>query len=69
MADWIDHIKADRDRGLCTALSQQAHAAVNARYPGCTLEHCVVCDAETGRAGRHEDSIYREDARDRKSVV
>lgn len=60
MANWIDRIKADRDRGVNTALSQHAHAAVNARHPGCTREHCVICGEETGRAGRHEDSIYRE---------
>lgn len=35
-----------------------APAAVNARYPGCTRERCWLCDAETGRAGLGDDSIY-----------
>jgi len=58
MSDWIDDEKRRRDAGERRALDQSQHAAVNARYPGCTLEHCFICDEETGRAGRAEDSIY-----------
>jgi len=58
--DWIDTIKEERDRGVKRALHQSAHEAVNARYPGCTLEHCFKCESPTGRAGRAEDSLYAE---------
>ena len=61
MPDWIDGIKAERDRSIKRALGQDAHAAVNARYPGITREHCCECGAETGRAGRGEDSLYASD--------
>ena len=47
-----------RELGLSGALDQSTHAAVNRRYPGLTREHCWICDDETGRAGRHDDSIY-----------
>lgn len=60
MPDYIDAIKAERDRGIRRVLSQDVHAAVNARYPGCTRERCCECDEETGRAGRGEDSIFIE---------
>lgn len=49
-----------REMGVSGALSQDRHAALNARYPGLTREHCFICEAETGRAGRGEDSIYDE---------
>jgi MinD superfamily P-loop ATPase len=56
MADWIDEEKARRDKGERRALSQDAHAAVNARYPGLTRQKCTACGAETGRC--EDDSIY-----------
>lgn len=59
--DWIDREKARRDRGENRALDQRQHAAVNARYPGTTTEHCCECGDATGRAGRGEDSLYRDD--------
>lgn len=55
---WIDEEKARRDQGINRPLSQDAHAAVNARYLGCTREHCFLCGEETGRAGRGEDSMF-----------
>lgn len=61
MADWIDEEKSRRDQGITPALSQEAHAAVNARYPGCTLEECSICGEYTGRAGIAEDSLYDDD--------
>lgn len=61
MTDWIDEEYARRCAGQKRALSQTAHAAVNARYPGCTLERCVECDEETGRAGPGDDSLYGDD--------
>lgn len=61
MTDWIDEIKAQRDRGVNRALTQEQHAAVNSRYPGCTREHCCSCGEETGRAGRHDDSLFTDD--------
>lgn len=61
MSDWIDEEKARRDHGQTRALGQDQHASVNARYPGCTREHCFICDEETGKAGRGEDSIYDDD--------
>ena len=61
MSDWIDKEHALRQAGRRTALHQSEHAEVNARYPGCTLEHCCECDEPTGRAGRGEDSLYHDD--------
>lgn len=60
MSSWIDDQNRIRRRelGLSGALDQSTHAAVNRRHPGLTREHCWICDAETGRAGRHDDSIY-----------
>jgi hypothetical protein len=58
MTDWIDAEKARRDMGVETPLLPSEHAAVNARYPGCTLEYCCVCNQPTGRAGRADDSLY-----------
>ena len=29
--------------------------------PGLTLEYCCECDGVTGRAGRHDDSLYADD--------
>lgn len=60
MRDYIDRIKEDRDAGLNRALDQGTHEAVNARYPGTTLEYCCECDDPTGRAGRGEDSVFVE---------
>jgi len=63
MASQIDERNAERrqDMGIGGALSQDHHAAVNAHYPGLTREHCYLCEQETGRAGRGEDSIYDRD--------
>lgn len=61
MADWIDQVKVDRDAGINKPLLQSDHWAVNARYPGCTLEFCCECDQPTGRAGRGEDSLFLDD--------
>ncbi len=52
-----------REMGILGALTQGQHAAINARWPGLTREHCFICEAETGRAGAGEDSIFdRDDA-------
>lgn len=56
--DWIDEEAQRRAQGENRALTQSQHEAVNARYPGCTLEECCECDEPTGRAGKGEDSIY-----------
>ena len=58
--DWIDGIKEERDKGFNRPLFQSDHAAVNARYSGCTLEYCCVCGDATGNAGKGEDSNYTE---------
>ena len=58
--DYIDQIKEDRTNGITKPLLQSDHWAVNARYPGTTLEYCCECDQPTGNAGRGEDSIYAE---------
>lgn len=59
--DWIDEERDRRAGGVRRALTQDQHAEVNARYPGCTLEHCWQCDVPTGRAGKGDDSIYDDD--------
>ncbi len=56
MPDWIDEEAARRAQGIKRALSQSAHAAVNARYPGCTLQHCANCGEATGRC--EDDAIW-----------
>ena len=61
MADWIDDEWDKRNRCITTPLLQSQHAAVNARYPGCTWEYCCECHEPTGRAGRFEDSLYIDD--------
>jgi hypothetical protein len=58
MMDWIDEEKERRQRGIRRPLLQSEHEAVNARYPGCTLEYCSECGNPTGRAGRYDDSIF-----------
>lgn len=58
--DWIDDERERRQRGINRALTQSQHEAVNARYPGTTLERCCECDERTGRAGRGDDSLYIE---------
>jgi hypothetical protein len=46
--------------GYRHAMDQDQHARWNqSNYPG-TREMCSICDSETGRAGRGEDSIFRE---------
>ncbi len=59
--DWIDREAQARSEGHKRALSQEDHASVNARYPGCTLEYCCECGEPTERAGRGEDSLYTDD--------
>lgn len=61
MNDWIDTERTLRQAGGFTPLLQSQHAEVNARYPGCTLEYCCECGQATGRAGRADDSLYRDD--------
>ena len=60
MRDWIDEEKDRRDSGIVRPLLQSQHAEVNARYPGCTLEYCFLCNQPTGYAGKGEDSFYDE---------
>ena len=59
--DWIDEEYQRRKGGQTRALTQDQHAAVNARYPGCTLEYCCECGEPTGNAGRGDDSLYTDD--------
>ena len=61
MNDWIDEEYRRRKREINRPLDQGQHGAVNARYPGLTLEYCCECEQPTGRAGRSEDSLYRND--------
>lgn len=61
MTDWIDEEAQRRAGGLTRPLTQAEHAAVNARYPGCTAELCIDCGAHTGNAGRGDGSLYDED--------
>ncbi len=61
MSDWIDEEKARRDQGINRPLLQSDHWAVNARYPGTTLEYCSECGHPTGRAGRGDDSLFIDD--------
>lgn len=62
MASRIDeqnlHIR--RSMGISGTLSQDEHKEINTRYPGLTREHCFLCSAETGLAGRGEDSLYND---------
>jgi hypothetical protein len=62
MADWIDEEAARRQSGVTRPLRQSQHWGVNARYPGCTLEHCCDCGDPTGHAGVGEDSLFLEDS-------
>ena len=59
--DWIDEEFARRQMGITRVLSQNQHAAVNARYPGCTEEYCCECGRPTGNAGRGDGSLYSDD--------
>lgn len=63
MSSRIDDRNRERRRemGIAGALSQSHHEAINRRYPGLTREHCWICEEETGRAGRGEDSIFDRD--------
>jgi len=61
--DWVDKIKAERVSGINRPLTQSEHDAVNARYPGTTLEYCCECGQPTGRAGT--DNRHRGDHRER----
>jgi hypothetical protein len=54
-------IARERSLGIRRPLTQTEHEEVNARYPGLTEEHCVECDAATGRAGAADDSLFTED--------
>ena len=58
MGDWVDEEYERRLEGRGRALDPNQHAAVNARYPGCTLEYCFKCGKPTGKAGAGEDSIF-----------
>ena len=68
MPDWIDEEAARRAQGIRRALTQGQHAAVNARYPGCTLHRCDDCGEPTGadceasawRSADGERSLCRE---------
>ena len=61
MTDWIDEERKRRASGVTRPLLQSEHAAVNARYPGCTLEYCCECGQPTGCAGKGDGSRYTED--------
>lgn len=54
--DWIDQEYERRRVGIKRPLDPGQHEEVNARYPGCTKQHCVECENPTGRC--EEDSIY-----------
>lgn len=58
MTDWIDQEYKRRRNAIITPLLPSQHEAVNARYPGTTLEYCFACGEPTGRAGKGEDSLY-----------
>ncbi len=58
MTDWADEEKCRRDSGQRRPLLQRGHQAVNAKYPGETLERCIACGQPTGRAGKGEDSLF-----------
>jgi len=55
---WIDDERERRSRGEKHALLPSQHNAINARYPGCTLEYCWACGNPTDRAGAEEDSLF-----------
>lgn len=59
--DWIDDEHRRRSEGHTRGLTQDQHAAVNARYPGCTLEYCCECGEATGNAGPGDGSLYDND--------
>lgn len=59
--DWVGEEKKRRDTGHKRPLLQTEHWAMNARYPGETLEYCCNCNQPTGRAGKADDSLYTED--------
>jgi hypothetical protein len=60
MTDCIDEERQRRALGAVRPLLQSEHAAVNARYPGCTLEYCCECGQPTGNAGKGDGSHYTE---------
>lgn len=53
---WMDQEKQRRDQGVTRPLTQSQHEAINAVYPGLTLERCADCDEPTGRC--EEDDMY-----------
>ena len=61
-ADWIDCEKQRRDVAQTRALTQAQHAAVNARYLGCTECHCAVCGDQVDEpyAGNYCAGCYEE---------
>ena len=59
--DWIDSEYTHRKQGVNHPLLPSEHNAVNARYPGATLEYCCECGAPTGRAGIADDSLFVDD--------
>lgn len=48
--DWIEAERIARQRGKIRPLEQSEHDAVNARYPGCTLQYCESCGEPTGKS-------------------
>ena len=61
MSDWIDDEHRRRAGGRIRPLLPSQHDAVNARYPGCTDEHCCACGQATGNAGIGDGSLYADD--------
>ena len=61
MTDWIDKEYSQRRQGVNRPLLPSEHTEVNARYPGLTLEYCCECNGATGRAGKHDDSLFIDD--------
>lgn len=61
--DWINDEYQCRRNGVTRRLMQMQmqHTAVNARYPGCTLEYCCECGQPTGNAGYGDGSLYTDD--------
>ncbi len=56
MPDWIDEEATRRAQGIKRPLFPSQHEAVNARYPSCTLQYCILCNEATGRC--EEDTIW-----------
>jgi hypothetical protein len=66
VSDWIDDVRAEWVRGVRRPLTQQQHAAVNARYPGLTARRCPICgtaidDAQTYCSDECEEDDHADD--------